>query len=76
MTEPRSGDKLPDQGTEPDKAKSRSATFGITGMTCATCAGIVEEAINDLPGVGEATVNLATEKARVVYDPSLIDPSG
>ena len=74
MTEPRSGDKLPDQSTESNKAYSRSTTFGIIGMSCATCAGTVEKAITDLPGVGEATVNLATERARVVYDPSLIDP--
>jgi Cu+-exporting ATPase len=74
MTESRPGDKKPDQAAVPDKEVRRSATFGITGMTCATCAGTVEKAIADLPGVGEATVNLATEKARVVYDPSLIDP--
>jgi Cu+-exporting ATPase len=34
----------------------------------------VEGAIHELPGVKEATVNLATEKARVVYDPALVDP--
>jgi Cu+-exporting ATPase len=44
-------------------------------MTCASCAGTVEDAIGKLPGVIEAPVNLATEKARVVYDPSLVDPS-
>jgi Cu+-exporting ATPase len=34
----------------------------------------VEGAIHELPGVKEAAVNLATEKARVVYDPALVDP--
>jgi len=43
-------------------------------MTCASCAGIVEGAIKELPGVKEAAVNLATEKARVVYDPALVNP--
>jgi len=41
-------------------------------MTCSSCAGIVEEAIAGVPGVKEVTVNLATEKARVVYDPALV----
>jgi len=36
----------------------------ITGMTCASCATRVERKLNKLPGV-EATVNFATEKARV-----------
>lgn len=36
----------------------------ITGMTCASCANRIERKLNKLPGV-EATVNYATEKARV-----------
>ena len=36
----------------------------ITGMTCASCATRVERKLNKLPGVA-ATVNFATEKARV-----------
>ena len=36
----------------------------ITGMTCASCAARIERKLNKLPGV-EATVNFATEKARV-----------
>src|SRR5690554_5243730 len=36
----------------------------IGGMTCASCANRVERKLNKLPGV-EATVNYATEKARV-----------
>ncbi len=39
----------------------------IEGMTCATCAGRVERALNALPGV-EASVNLASERAEVRYD--------
>ncbi|MFP4172301.1 MAG: heavy metal translocating P-type ATPase [Candidatus Hydrogenedentota bacterium] len=41
----------------------------IKGMTCAGCAQAVERALGRSPGVEEATVNLATEKARVTYDP-------
>jgi Cu+-exporting ATPase len=40
-------------------------TLGIGGMTCATCAGRVERALRQVPGVLEAGVNLATERATV-----------
>ncbi len=43
----------------------------ITGMTCASCVRRVEKALGKVEGVQEATVNLATEKARVVFDPGL-----
>jgi Cu+-exporting ATPase len=37
----------------------------ITGMTCASCAGRVERALRRVPGVKNATVNLANERAHV-----------
>jgi P-type Cu+ transporter len=43
----------------------------IDGMTCASCAARVEKRLNAVDGVS-ATVNFATEQARVVYDPSLV----
>jgi Cu+-exporting ATPase len=39
----------------------------ITGMTCAACANRIEKGLNRMDGV-EATVNLALERASVVYD--------
>ena len=42
----------------------------ITGMTCASCANRVERKLNKLDGV-TATVNFATEKARVSYPESV-----
>jgi Cu+-exporting ATPase len=42
-----------------------SLDIGIGGMTCASCVTRVEKALNRLPGVSEASVNLATESARV-----------
>ncbi|MDA8050946.1 MAG: heavy metal translocating P-type ATPase [Rhodospirillales bacterium] len=45
----------------------------IQGMTCATCAGRVERALNRLPGV-EASVNLAGETADVRYDAAELGP--
>ncbi len=41
--------------------------IGIGGMTCASCVGRVERALNKVPGVHSASVNLATESARIVY---------
>ena len=46
----------------------------ITGMTCASCANRIERRLNKLDGV-TATVNYATEKARVDYDPGAVDPA-
>ena len=59
-------------GPEPD-ALSR-ATLAVEGMTCAACSGRVEKALNAVPGVAEATVNLATERATVRFDASETTP--
>ncbi|MDW7754535.1 MAG: heavy metal translocating P-type ATPase [Brevefilum sp.] len=45
----------------------------IGGMTCASCAAHVEGALSDVPGVLSANVNLATERANVVYVPGVAD---
>src|SRR5512140_3399871 len=44
--------------------------IGIGGMTCASCVGRVEKALRKVPGVREASVNLATESARITFEPS------
>ncbi|MGY9049848.1 MAG: heavy metal translocating P-type ATPase [Rhodobacterales bacterium] len=43
----------------------------VEGMSCASCVGRVEKALNALPGVSNAEVNLATETARVFHDGSV-----
>ena len=40
-------------------------TLPIEGMTCASCVARVERALQKLPGVAEASVNLATEAASI-----------
>jgi Cu+-exporting ATPase len=40
-------------------------TFGVGGMTCASCVRRVEKALGAVPGVTSVTVNLATEEASV-----------
>src|SRR3972149_3763469 len=49
----------------------RKINLTISGMTCASCVAHVEEALKGVPGVEGATVNLATGKAAVEYDPSV-----
>ena len=51
----------------PVKAKEprKSVTLEIQGMTCASCALRIEKTLGRVPGVEEAVVNFATEKANV-----------
>ncbi len=42
-----------------------TVSLSISGMTCASCVGRVEKALQKVPGVTEASVNLATEKAQI-----------
>ena len=48
------------------------AELDISGMTCAACAARIERRLNRTDGVS-ATVNYATERARVCFDPQMID---
>lgn len=47
-------------------------TLTIEGMTCASCAQSVEKATKKLPGMQEASVNLATEKLKVNFDENVL----
>lgn len=47
-------------------------TFPIVGMHCAACATNTQVALQDVEGVSEATVNFATEKATITYDPAIV----
>jgi Cu+-exporting ATPase len=67
----------PEQGAPSHGAQAahpQHLVLPIEGMTCATCAGRVEKALNALPGV-EATVNLASEHADIRYAPDRIGAS-
>jgi P-type Cu+ transporter len=46
-------------------SNSELFTLDIGGMTCASCVGRVEKALNKVPGIEAVTVNLATEEARI-----------
>ncbi|HEX9949474.1 MAG TPA: heavy metal translocating P-type ATPase, partial [Thermodesulfobacteriota bacterium] len=47
-------------------------TVPIQGMSCASCVGKVQTALNNVPGVVKASVNFATEKAQVEYVPGQV----
>jgi len=55
--------------------KSEKAHIHITGMTCTTCAATIEKGLSETPGVEQAKVNFAAEKAYIEYDPAKIDLS-
>ena len=50
----------------------KQISLPVLGMTCANCALAIERALRKLPGVGEASVNLALEQATVRYDPAQV----
>jgi Cu+-exporting ATPase len=51
--------------TRQESTNSEFFTLDIGGMTCASCVSRVEKALEKIPGVEGATVNLATEQARI-----------
>ncbi|ODG98446.1 cation-transporting ATPase PacS [Nostoc sp. KVJ20] len=50
-----------------------NTTLKLRGMSCASCANSVEDAINSVPGVNECIVNFGAEQATVEYDPRRTD---
>ncbi len=48
----------------------------INGMHCASCANLVERTLKKVPGVSQASVNFAAEKATIVYDESQVKTEG
>ena len=49
---------------------AKKITLKITDMSCASCAQVVEKALNKAEGVTEAQVNFAAEKAYITFDPA------
>jgi Cu+-exporting ATPase len=52
---------------------SGSLTLAVTGMTCGACASRLQKAFARIPGIRDANVNFATEKARVDWDSDVLD---
>jgi Cu+-exporting ATPase len=51
----------------------RKTSFGISGMTCASCVETIQRSLADLQGIESANVNLATERATISYDPEKVN---
>jgi Cu+-exporting ATPase len=56
-----------------DSQKSDRASIHIIGMTCTTCAATIEKGLSQTPGIEQADVNFASEKASIEYDPTKVD---
>ena len=52
--------------------KKQKKIIKISGMSCAACAARIERKLANLAGIQEATVNLATERAMVLFDPAQV----
>ncbi|HNX65110.1 MAG TPA: cation transporter, partial [Oscillospiraceae bacterium] len=50
----------------------KEVTIPIDGMTCAACSQRIEKVTGKLNGVVSSSVNFATEKATIKYDPSVV----
>ncbi|MET0834891.1 MAG: cation transporter, partial [Actinomycetota bacterium] len=58
----------------PERAGTTRVDLPIEGMTCGACAARIERGLNRLDGVASASVNLAAERATVVYHPEVTGP--
>ena len=74
LSHPSAAEPSGDGAAGPEPEALSRATLAVEGMTCAACSGRVEKALNAVPGVTEATVNLATERATVRFDAAETTP--
>ncbi|MHB9150228.1 MAG: heavy metal translocating P-type ATPase [Thermoleophilia bacterium] len=57
---------------ETSTAQIETVQIPVEGMTCASCVARVQKGLGKVEGVTEASVNFATEKATVSYDPTVV----
>lgn len=55
-----------------DNLPAKKIEIGVEGMTCAACSAAVERAVRKLNGVLSVSVNLATNRAALEYDPAVV----
>jgi len=60
-------------GEKTGSKKSEKASIHVTGMTCTTCARTIAKGLSHTPGVKQADVNFASEKASLEYDPAKVN---
>ena len=64
---------LPDMTADTDALER--CDLPVVGMTCASCAARIEHGLGHVPGVASASVNFATNRATVTYDPAVTGPA-
>ncbi|MGI9245266.1 MAG: heavy metal translocating P-type ATPase [Steroidobacteraceae bacterium] len=63
---PELGERL----TRPEAGGARSITVLLEGLRCAACSWLADKALQQQPGVVDVSVNPATARARLVWDPA------
>jgi Cu+-exporting ATPase len=58
----------------PSSGATKQLIIPVTGMHCANCANTVSRNLKRMPGVTDASVSYASERAQVSYDPALVQP--
>jgi Cu+-exporting ATPase len=58
----------------PTPVKTKQLTIPLLGMHCANCANTVGRGLKRMPGVNEANVSYANERAVITYDPKAVTP--
>ncbi|WP_336357917.1 heavy metal translocating P-type ATPase [Haloarcula sp. CGMCC 1.6347] len=51
---------------------NRTTRLELTGMSCANCAGTIEESVGELDGIASVDANYATDEGSVEYDPDVV----
>ena len=62
--------KAPKAKKESPNTSTQTASFGISGMTCPSCAKGLEASFRNMPGVKEAKVDYDAKQATVTFDPA------
>lgn len=57
-----------------DNKTNQRTSLSLFGMHCSSCANIIERSLKKVPGVKQASVNFAAEKASIIYDEAQVKP--
>jgi len=75
-TTPVRAEETPEIKYSPKSGKKERIDLPISGMTCASCAQTIQKGLSKLQGVDKASVNLATSKVTIFYNPEKIGLDG
>jgi Cu+-exporting ATPase len=59
--------------SDTDKDINKRVSLSLSGMHCASCAGIIERSLKKVSGVKQVNVNFAAEKALINYDENIVN---